>query len=98
VPPIELANVLAKFLGKGVRMTIMGDSSPLHGVQIGPPFGLFCLRSGPLTRARGSINGLRRESQSQWASSWTDRTAALAWRSAGIVTLIEARSGSGALP
>ena len=52
MPPIELAYVLAKFLGKGVRMTIMGDSFPLHGVQIGPPFGLFCLRSGPLTKSK----------------------------------------------
>jgi hypothetical protein len=63
VTPLELACVLAKFLGTGVRMSIMGDSSPLHGISIGPPFPLFCLRSGPLT-------GSKRE------SVWTEERVA----------------------
>ena len=62
VPPAELAYVLAKFLGRGVRMTIMGDSSPLYGIEIGPPLPLFCLRSGPM--------GIKRETQ------WTEERVA----------------------
>ena len=88
VAPITLAAVLADTLGRGVRMTIMGTSSPLCGIEIKPPLELFLLHRGPMSKREtpmteervAKMHGFnldKTEHGRRWAIGWnhdTDRT------------------------
>jgi hypothetical protein len=89
--------VLAETLGRGVRMSIVGDSSPICGIEIKPPLELFMLYRGPMSKREtpmteervAELNGLKlntTEGGRRWAIGWNR------------VTERERRSITGALP